>query len=71
MTQVTSVRQMSNQPEETMRKYRAIIYGIDVTILNTLNRNMNPSIKIIKEETNEKWIFDQILKFAVHQGMKG
>lgn len=62
---------MSNQPEETMRKYRAIIYGIDVTILNTLNRNMNPSMKIIKEEMNEKWIFDQILKFAVHQGMKG
>ena len=62
---------MSNQPEETMRKYRAIIYDIDGTILNTLNRNMNPSMKIIKEETNEKWIFDQILKFAVHQGMKG
>ena len=62
---------MSDQPEETMRKYRAIIYGIDVTILNTLNRNMNPSMKIFKEETNEKWIFDQILKFAVHQGMKG
>lgn len=62
---------MSNQPKETMRKYKAIIYDIDESILNTLNRNMNPSMKIIKEETNEKWIFDQILKFAVHTGMKG
>lgn len=61
---------MSNQPKETMCKYKAIIYDIDGTILNTLNRNMNPSMKIIKEETNEKWAFNQILKFAVHPGMK-
>lgn len=53
-----------------MRKYNAIIYDIDGTILNTLNMNMYPLMKIIEEETNEKWTFDQVLKFASYPGMK-
>ena len=53
-----------------MRKYKAIIYDIDGTILNTLNMNMYPLMKIIEEETNEKWTFDQVLKFAAYPGMK-
>ena len=31
-----------------MKKYKAIIYDIDGTVLNTLNMNMYPLIKIIK-----------------------
>ena len=31
-------------------KYKAIIYDIDGTILNTLNMNMYPLMKIIKEK---------------------
>lgn len=53
-----------------MSKYKAIIYDIDGTILNTLNMNMYPLMKIIEEETNEKWTFDQVLKFASYPGMK-
>lgn len=51
-------------------KYKAIIYDIDGTILNTLNMNMYPLMKIIKEETGEDWSFEQVLKFAAYPGMK-
>ena len=41
-----------------MNKYKAIIYDVDGTILNTLDMNMYPLLKIIEEETGEKWAFD-------------
>ena len=53
-----------------MKKYKAIIYDIDGTLLNTLNMNMYPLMKIIKEETGEDWTFEQVLKFAPYPGMK-
>lgn len=53
-----------------MKKYKAIIYDIDGTVLNTLNMNMYPLMKIIKEETGEEWTFEQVLKFAAYPGMK-
>lgn len=53
-----------------MKKYKAIIYDIDGTVLNTLNMNMYPLMKIIKEETDEEWTFEQVLKFAAYPGMK-
>lgn len=33
--------------------YRAVIYDIDGTVLNTLTMNMYPLMRIIKEETGE------------------
>lgn len=53
-----------------MKKYKAIIYDIDGTVLNTLNMNMYPLMRIIKEELNEDWTFEQVLKFAAYPGMK-
>lgn len=53
-----------------MKKYKAVIYDIDGTVLNTLNMNMYPLLKIIKEELNEDWTFEQVLKFAAYPGMK-
>ncbi len=53
-----------------MKKYKAVIYDIDGTLLNTLNMNMYPLIRIIKEETGEDWSFEQVLKFAAYPGMK-
>ena len=38
-----------------MKKYKAIIYDIDGTLLDTLKMNMYPLMKIIKEETGEDW----------------
>ncbi len=53
-----------------MKPYKAIIYDIDGTILNTLNMNMYPLMKIIQEETGEAWSFEEVLKFAAYPGMK-
>lgn len=53
-----------------MKNYKAIIYDLDGTVLNTINMNMYPLIKIIKEETGEDWTFEQVLKFAAYPGMK-
>ncbi len=35
-----------------MKKYKGIIYDIDGTILNTLDMNMYPLMKIIEENEN-------------------
>lgn len=53
-----------------MRSFQAVIYDIDGTVLNTLNRNMYPLLRIIEEETGEKWTFEQVLPFAAYPGMK-
>ena len=53
-----------------MKPYKAVIYDIDGTILNTLNMNMYPLMRIIREETGEDWSFDPVLKFAAYPGMK-
>lgn len=53
-----------------MKKYKAIIYDIDGTILNTLNMNMYPLMKIIEEEKGEVWSFEEVMKFASYPGMK-
>ena len=49
---------------------KQLFYDIDGTLLNTLNMNMYPLMKIIKEETGEDWTFEQVLKFAAYPGMK-
>lgn len=50
--------------------YRAVIYDIDGTVLNTLNMNIYPLMRIIEEETGEAWTFEQVLRFASCPGMK-
>lgn len=53
-----------------MKQYRAVIFDIDNTLLNTLDMNMYPLIRIIKEELDEDWSFEQVLRFAVQPGLK-
>ena len=53
-----------------MKKYKAVIYDIDGTVLNTLNMNMYPLMKIIKEETGQDWSFEKVCRFAAYPGMK-
>lgn len=50
--------------------YKAIIYDIDGTLLNTFNMNMIPLLKIIKEELDEDWSLDDVIKFVPYPGMK-
>lgn len=53
-----------------MKKYKAVLYDVDGTILNTLNMNMYPLMRIIKEETGRDWAFEDVLRFAAYPGMK-
>ncbi len=53
-----------------MKSYKAILYDIDGTLLNTLDMNMYPLMQIIKEERNEDWTFQQVLRFAAQPGLK-
>ena len=53
-----------------MKRYKAIIFDIDNTLLNTLDMNMYPLMRIIKEELGEDWTFQQVLRFAVQPGLK-
>ena len=53
-----------------MKEYKAIIYDIDGTLLNTVNQNMYTLIQIIKEELNEDWTFEQVVPFTAQPGHK-
>lgn len=53
-----------------MENYKAIIYDLDGTVLDTLKMNMLPLMKIIEEETGKKVIYEEILKYAAWPGMK-
>lgn len=53
-----------------MKKYEAIIYDIDGTVLDTLKMNMIPLMKIIEEETGKKVTYEEVLHFAPYPGMK-
>lgn len=53
-----------------MKHYKAIIYDIDGTLLNTVDQNMYPLIQIIKEELGEDWTFEQVVPFTANPGMK-
>ena len=53
-----------------MKKYEAIIYDIDGTLLNTVDQNMYPLIRIIKEELGEDWTFEQVVPFTAQPGLK-
>lgn len=53
-----------------MKEYKAIIYDIDGTLLNTVVQNMYPLIQIIREELGEEWTFEQVVPFTAQPGMK-
>jgi HAD superfamily hydrolase (TIGR01549 family) len=53
-----------------MRKYKAIIYDIDGTLLDTLKMNMIPLLKILHEEGLRDFTYETVLKYASYPGRK-
>lgn len=51
-------------------KYKALIFDIDNTLVNTLDMNMIPLQKIIREEKREEWTLEEVYHFASYPGMK-
>ena len=52
------------------KRYKAIIYDIDGTLMDTYDRNMVPLRQIIKEELGEEWTDAQVRKFYAQPGLK-
>lgn len=53
-----------------MKTYRAIVYDIDGTLLNTRDMNLYPLLRIIQEELGQVWTLEQVLKYAAYSGMQ-
>ena len=53
-----------------MKTYQAVLYDIDGTLLNTVNMNMYPLLRIIKEELGEERTLADVVKFMAYTGMK-
>ena len=54
----------------SVKRYKAVIYDIDGTLMDTFDRNMYPLLKIIEEELGEVWTIDQVRRFHAQPGLK-
>ncbi len=52
-----------------MKTYKAIIFDIDGTLLNTLDKNMQTLKTIIKEETNQDLPIEAVYEYAPYPGL--
>jgi HAD superfamily hydrolase (TIGR01549 family) len=55
---------------QSMKNYKAIIYDIDGTLLNTADMNLYPLMRILKEELDEDWTYEQVGPFTAQPGRK-
>lgn len=51
-------------------KYKAILYDIDGTLLDTFDMNMYPLLRIIREELGQEWTLTQVRPFYAQPGLK-
>ena len=53
-----------------MKRYKAVIYDIDGTLMDTFDMNMYPLKQIIREELGQDWPVEQLLPFYPQPGLK-
>ncbi len=53
-----------------MKQYKAVLFDLDGTLVNTLDMNLFPLIRIIEEELGETWTLQQVLPFFAQPGLK-
>lgn len=51
-------------------KYKAILYDIDGTLLDTFDMNMYPLLRIIREELGQEWTLEQVRPFYAQPGLR-
>ncbi|WP_305152221.1 HAD family hydrolase [uncultured Dubosiella sp.] len=52
------------------KAYKAVLYDLDGTIVNTLDMNMIPLMRVLEEETGRPWTWEQVLPYAPWPGLK-
>lgn len=53
-----------------MGKYKAVIYDVDGTLIDTLKMNMIPLLRILHEEGFKDFTYESVLKYASYPGRK-
>ena len=53
-----------------MKHYQAVLYDIDGTLLNTVNMNMYPLLRIIKEELGEERKLEDVIRYMATPGIQ-
>lgn len=53
-----------------MKTYEAVLYDLDGTLLDTVNMNMYPLLRIIREELGEERTLADVVKYMAYPGMK-
>lgn len=51
-----------------MKKYKAIIYDLDGTMIDSFRMNIMPLVKIVEEETGQKTSYEELVKYTAWQG---
>ncbi len=53
-----------------MKTYKAVLYDLDGTLVNTLDMNLYPLLRILKEETGKDWDLQELLPYFAYPGLK-
>lgn len=53
-----------------MKTYKAVLYDLDGTLVNTLDMNLYPLLRILKEETGRDWDFQELLPYFAYPGLQ-
>lgn len=53
-----------------MKAYKAILYDLDGTLVNTMDMNLYPLMRILEEELGQKWAFADLIPYFTKPGPK-
>lgn len=53
-----------------MKAYKAILYDLDGTLINTMDMNLYPLMRILEEELGQVWAFEDLIPYFTKPGTK-
>ncbi len=53
-----------------MKTYKAVFYDLDGTLVNTLDMNLYPLLRILREETGRDWPIAELLPYFSYPGLQ-
>lgn len=52
------------------KHYKAVLYDLDGTLVNTLDMNLYPLMRVLKEETGKDWDREKLLPYFSYPGLQ-